>query len=339
MKTDLIPKPLTRYNMRTAKRFSIPVARGARFLGRARLFLVLALSVPVLMSAADIGKTFTSPEEAVSALLAATSANDTNAFREIFGPTGVQIENPDRVQSANEVSAFDSAAKEQYRIVHQSEANCVLEVGNNAWPFPVPIVKRNGVWFFDTKAGKEEILNRHIGKNELSTLDSVRAYVEAQREYASKDRVGDEVLEYAQKFNSSPGKKDGLYWPPELDGEISPLGPLLAQAQHQDYESSLVRNQAERAAPQPFHGYFYKILYGQGKHAPAGKYDYIINGHMIAGFALVAWPVKYGETGVMTFIVNQQGRVYQKDLGPKTAKIVGTMKAYDPDTTWTISPD
>ena len=303
------------------------------------LALALALGAPWLASAADIGKTFATPEEAVSALLAAASANDTNAFRDIFGPVGVEIINPDRVQAATELASFNDAANQHQRLVHESETNCVLEVGDNSWPFPVPIVKRNGAWFFDTEAGKEEILNRRIGKNELSTLESVRAYVEAQREYASKDRDGDDVLEYAQKFSSTPGRKDGLYWPSDLDGEISPLGPLLAQAQHQEYERPLAKSKPQGDAPEPFHGYFYKILTCQGKHAPGGKYDYIINGNMIGGFGLVAWPVQYGETGIMTFIVNQQGRVYQKDLGPQTAKTVGKMKAYDPDKTWSISPD
>ncbi|MCX6923004.1 MAG: DUF2950 domain-containing protein, partial [Verrucomicrobia bacterium] len=249
---------------------------------------------------------------------------------------GVEIENPDRVQAANELRAFNAAVSQRQRIVHESDTKCVLEVGDNSWPFPVPIVKRSGRWFFDTEAGKDEILNRHIGKNELATLQSVRAYVEAQREYASKDRDGDEVLEYAQKFTSTPGTKDGLYWPPDLDGEISPLGPLVAHAQNQGY---MVKSKAQDAAPEPFNGYYFKILTRQGKHAPGGKYDYIINGNMIGGFALVAWPVEYAETGIMTFIVNQQGRVYQKDLGPKTTRTAASIKSYDPDRTWTVSPE
>jgi hypothetical protein len=300
------------------------------------LILVLALGLPLAARAADIGKTFATPEEAVAALVAAASAKDTNAFRVIFGPVGVEIENPDRVQAANELGLFNAAVNQHQQIVRESEDKCILEVGDNSWPFPVPIVKQNGRWFFDTEAGKDEILNRHIGKNELATLQSVRAYAEAQREYASKDRDGDEVLEYAQHLSSTPGTKDGLYWPPDLDGEISPLGPFVAQAQNQGYFAA---SKAQGAASEPFHGYSFKILTRQGKHAPGGKYDYIINGNMVGGFALVAWPVEYGETGIMTFIVNQQGRVYQKDLGPKTAKIAGTMKAYDPDKTWNLSPD
>jgi len=315
--------------MNSLKRFSQSILN-------LKVALVLALGVAVAARAADIGKTFATPEEAVAALRAAASANDSNAFREIFGPVGVEIENPDRVQAANELSAFNTAAEQRQRLVHESDTKCVLEIGDNSWPFPVPIVKRDGQWFFDTEAGKDEILNRHIGRNELATLQSVRAYVEAQREYASQDRDGDEVLEYAQKFRSTPGTKDGLYWPPDLDGEISPLGPLVAEAQGQGY---LVKSREEGAAPEPFNGYFFKILTRQGKDAPGGKYDYIINGHMIGGFALVAWPAEYGESGIMTFIVNQQGRVYQKDLGPKTSKTAASMKSYDPDKTWMISPD
>lgn len=314
---------------------SLSLASLKRFL-QPILASALALGATHVGSAADIGQTFATPEEAVAALVAAARAEDTNAFRVIFGPVGVEIENPDRVQAANELSAFNAAVNQHQRIVHESDAKCVLEIGDNAWPFPVPIVKRDGRWFFDTEAGKDEILNRHIGKNELSTLQSVRAYVEAQREYASKDRDGDDVLEYAQHLSSTPGTKDGLYWPPDLDGEISPLGPFVAQAQNQGY---FVGSKVQGASSEPFHGYFFNILTRQGKHAPGGKYNYIINGNMIGGFALVAWPVEYGETGIMTFIVNQQGRVYQKDLGPKTVKIAGAMKEYDPDKTWSVSPD
>jgi hypothetical protein len=212
----------------------------------------------------------------------------------------------------------------------------VLEVGDKHWPFPIPIVMKDGQWFFDTEAGKEELLNRRIGRNELATLQVMRACVEAQREYATQDRDGDEVLEFAQRFISTASNKDGLYWPPDLDGEISPLGPLVAHAQGLGYGH---QPQDPQPSPEPFHGYFFKILTRQGKHAPGGKYNYIINGNMIGGFAFVAWPASYGESGIMTFIVNQQGRVYQKDLGPKTASTAASLKSYDPGNAWTISPD
>ena len=201
-----------------------------------------------------------------------------------FGPAAADLENPDHVQATNEHHAFVTAFSQAHRIVRESATKCVLEVGSDSWPFPVPLVKREGQWFFDTQAGKDELLNRRIGKNEISALQSVRAYVEAQREYAAKDRDSDEVLEYAQKFTSAPGKKDGLYWPPDLDGEVSPIGPLVAQAQAQGYMSAPKHSDA---APEPFQGYFFKILTRQGKAAPGGKYDYVINGNMVCGFALV----------------------------------------------------
>jgi hypothetical protein len=303
---------------------------------RVGLFLVLALSAPLSILGAEAGKTFATPEDAVTALVQATSAHSGGELRAIFGPAAADIQNPDRVQATNEFAAFSAALDAAHRLVHESDSKCVLEVGTNDWPFPVPIVKKEGRWFFDTEAGKDEILSRRIGKNELSTLEAVRAYVEAQREYASRDRNGDEVLEFAQRIASTPGNKDGLYWPPELDGEISPLGPLVADAQEEGYK---VEAKAKGTPRTPFHGYYYKILTAQGKNAPGGKYSYIINGHMIGGFALVAWPAEYGESGIMTFIVNQQGRVYQRDLGPKTGKLAEAMKVYDPDPSWSVSPD
>jgi hypothetical protein len=198
------------------------------------------------------------------------------------------------------------------------------------------MVKKDGAWFFDTEAGKEELLNRLIGRNELSTLQVARAYVDAQRAYASRDRDNDGVLEYAQRLLSSSGAKDGLFWPPDLDGEISPLGPLVAYGQMEGYR---LRSMNINPSPRPFHGYYFRILTRQGNHAPGGKYDYIINGNMIGGFALVAYPATYGESGIMTFIVNQQGQAYQKDLGIKTGRLAATMRFYDPDSSWLLSPD
>ena len=294
------------------------------------------MAASLAAGAAQYGQAFSTPEEAISALGAAAKSQDTNALRVIFGPAAADLENADRVQAAQELSAFSTAFEKGRRIVRASDSRCVLEVGDKFWPFPVPIVKRNGQWFFDTEAGKEELLNRRIGGNELMALESVRAYVAAQHEYAERDHDGDDVLEYAQKFISTPGTKDGLYWPPGADGEISPLGPLVAEAQGEGYTAKSREEGKPRTA---FHGYFFKILTRQGKSAPGGKYDYIIHGNMIGGFALVAWPADYGNSGVMTFIVNQQGHVYQKDLGPHTAKTAGRMKVYDPDPTWSASPD
>jgi len=302
---------------------------------RRALGVALALWAAAQVNAAETGKSFATPEAAVAALASAVQTTNHTELRAIFGPAVADLVNPDVVQAANEFSAFATALGETNRLVRESQTRRVLELGNDHWPFPVPIVQKDRGWIFDTLAGREEVLNRRIGGNELETLKVVRAYVQAQREYASRDRDGDEVLEYAQNFLSTPGHQDGLYWSPEPEGEISPLGPLAAAAQGEGYRKST----GEKSGPKPFHGYCFKILTRQGKHAPGGKYDYIINGNMIGGFALVAWPAEYGETGVMTFVVSQQGRVYQKDLGPQTAKTAGAMKTYDPDKTWTVSPD
>ncbi len=310
------------------RRFSSVLAFG--------LVLALTLALPVRSAAADATRTFSTPEDAAAALAAGVKAQDQAALRSIFGPSFEELENPDRVQATNDFVVFSEALGESFRIAHTSNDKCIIEVGTNSWPFPIPIVHGQGGWFFDTAAGKEELSNRRIGKNELATLEVVRAYVEAQREYASKDRDGDQVLEYAQKLNSSPGKYDGLYWPPGPGADISPLGPLVAHAQGEGYA---LASRSEDVAPAPFHGYYFKILTRQGRHAPGGKYDYVINGNMIGGFALVAWPARYGDSGIMTFIVNQQGVVYQKDLGSKTSKQAEGMKAYDPDSTWVRSPD
>ncbi len=300
------------------------------------VILALALSASLVANAVEHGKMFNTPEEAVAALGSATRRHDTNALYVLFGPAVVDLENPDRVQATNDLRTFTVAFDQARRIVRESDSRCVLEVGERFWPFPVPLVQENGRWFFDTEAGKQELLNRRIGSNELKTLEAVRAYVAAQHEYAERDRDGDGVLEYAQKFVSTTGTKDGLYWPVDVDGEKSPLGPLVAEAQRRGYTAKATQTDEPS---QPFHGYYFKILTRQGQHAPGGKYDYIINGNMIGGFALVAWPADYGNSGIMTFIVNQQGLIYQKDLGTKTAKLAGKMKAYDPDETWSVSPD
>jgi hypothetical protein len=312
-----------------------PIFPNSFFTARRALGFALALLATVPVNAAETAKLFSTPEAAVAALAGAVMTTNQAELHAIFGPAADDLVNPDAVQAANEFATFAAALGETNRLVRESDTRRVLELGNDHWPFPVPIVQQEGGWFFDTAAGREEVLNRRIGGNELETLKVVRTYVQAQREYASRDRDGDDVLEYAQNLLSTPGDHNGLYWTPAPDGELSPLGPLVAVAQGEGYRKST----GEKSGPKPFHGYCFKILTRQGKHAPGGKYDYVINGNMIGGFALVAWPAEYGESGIMTFIVNQQGRVYQQNLGPQTGKTVGAMKAYDPDKTWTLSPD
>jgi hypothetical protein len=305
-------------------------------------FVSLALGLTMTFPCSTYGaetevKKFATPEEAVASLKVATTAADTKALKEILGPNAEEVQNPDRVQAANELKTFSAALAETNHLVRLSETRVILEVGDDLWPFSIPIVKKEGGWFFDTDAGKEELLSRRVGKNELAVLPAMRAYLDAQRSYASMDRDGDDVLEYAQRLISTPGKRDGLFWPSDLIGDESPLGPLVAYAQEEGYSPELrSEDETERG---PYYGYYFKILTRQGKHAPGGKYNYITNGNMIGGFAMLAWPAQYGDSGIMSFIINQQGRVYQKDLGPSTAKVAKKMREYDPDPSWKISPD
>jgi hypothetical protein len=302
--------------------------------------LALALTTFILVSPNRLSaageQKFSSPEAAVDALKTAVAAKDTNALHAIFGPAAHALVSADVVEATNERELFASRLAEKTVLVRESDSKAVLHLSADGWPFPIPLLKQDGQWFFDTEAGTEEILNRRIGANELGVIQVCRAYVQAQREYASVDRMGDEVLAYAQRLRSTAGTHDGLYWPSKAGDEQSPLGPLVAQARVEGY-----RQQTKILADEktPYHGYYFKILTKQGKHAPGGKYDYVINGRMIGGFALAAWPAQWGNSGVMTFIVNQQGKVYQKNLGSKTSPIADGITTYDPDTTWTLVKD
>lgn len=312
---------------------------GNRLLSSVALAAVIVIAPSAWICAANIGETFPTPDDAVKALTTAVNEKDTNALARIFGPDLNEIESTDPVQAQNELTTVAQRLNEATKLERVASNRCILDMGRDQFPFAVPIVQNGDKWYFDTDAGKDEVINRRIGRNELDVLKSVRAYDDAQREYASKDRNGDEVLEYAQKFVSSPGKKDGLYWSPDIDGEQSPLGPLFAEAQNQGYLKNVSQNGENGGqSRRPFHGYYFKILTRQGKNAPGGAYNYIINGHMIGGFGLVAWPADYGESGIMTFIINQQGKVYQKDLGKDTEKIAENMDTYNPDPSWKLSP-
>ncbi len=274
---------------------------------------------------------FSSATAAAAALLAAVRAQDHQQLHRIFGPAIRELVSGDPVEDRQHFQEFVRHATERFWLEKQTAAKSIVHIGKKDWPFPIPIVRAaDGRWFFDTKAGAQEILARRIGANELETIKVCGVYVEAQREYASKDRDHRGVLEYAQRLVSTPGHHDGLYWPAVPGQPESPFGPLVAEASAEGYTVG------NHHRPEPFHGYFYHILKAQGPGAPGGAYNYVINGNMIAGFALVAFPAKYGDSGIMTFIVNQQGKVFQKDLGPDTLKLARHMTTYNPDRTWTL---
>jgi hypothetical protein len=287
--------------------------------------VIIALGASV--SAAGAQKRFNNAEAAADALVAAARAGDGKAVTAILGPGSAQIvSSGDPVQDANTRQEFIAAYDAKHRIVAESGKPSILVIGQSDWPFPIPIVQKNGEWQFDTQAGREELLARRIGRNELATIQASLAYYDAQNEYAemTKDKNGLPV--YAQRIISSPGKKDGLYWPAAQGEPDSPLGEAVAAATGQGY-----RIGGSRA---PYHGYYYKILTRQGPTAPGGALDYVVRGSMIGGFALVAHPAEYGNSGVMTFLVNHKGEVFEKDLGPGTAKIAAGMTSLNPDHTW-----
>lgn len=312
-------------------------ANRRKLLNRSWGLMVMAvfLSTPVIFSqgvyAGEKDKsTFTSAEEAVEAMIDTVSQEDTQELMAIFGPEAKElISSGDEFADKAGRERFVQAYKEMNKLVKETDEKATLLVGREEWPFPIPIVKVGETWRFDTTEGKKELLNRRIGRNELNTIQVCLSYVDAQREYALKDRDGDGLMEYAQKFVSTKGKKDGLYWKTEEGEEQSPLGSLAAKATKEGYTSGKSGEE-----PQPYWGYYYKILKAQGENAPGGAYDYVVKGKMIGGFALVAFPAEYGNAGIMTFMVNHGGVVYQQNLGEDTEKISNKMKQFDPDETW-----
>lgn len=272
---------------------------------------------------------FTTPEAATAALMAAIRADDPTRIRAVLGPGSDKlISSGDRVADRQGRARFVAAFEKNSRIEMEGDAKATLVVGENDWPLPFPILKHADGWRFDAKSGAEEILNRRIGRNELAAIKVCLAYVDAQREYALMQGNRDGMHEYAMKLVSSPGKKDGLYWRTKEGWPLSPLGPLAEKAKEEGY--SKTRN----ATHEPYHGYFYRILTGQGGEAAGGAYSYVAGGRMIGGFALVAYPARWGASGVMTLIVNHEGIVYQKNLGKATAAIASKMTRFDPDSTW-----
>lgn len=295
------------------------------------MFLALAWSITLCAEAPTsrpVQQQFPTPRAAIDALLAACKDNDSTALVRMLGPRyGEQLKKVDDGEERQHRLDFYRKSQAFMRIDELGDSKSVLVIGREHWPVPIPIVKSATGWWFDTEAGLEELLARRIGENELAIIDVCHEYVRMQADYASEDRDGDDVREYAQRFVSTAGRRDGLYWEQKSTERPSPLESLLPDS------FGKVKDSKPGA---PHMGYYFKILTRQGANPPGGKYDYVINGNMIAGFALVAWPADYRESGVMTFVISHQGKLFEKDLGPGTTKVVETMSEYDPDSTWEV---
>jgi len=283
--------------------------------------LVLALS-----SLAQAQQRFKTAEEAVDALVKAARSGDSKSVVSILGPGSQElVSSGDPVEDAEVRKEYLAAYDAGHRIVSEAGKPSVLVIGPNDWPFPIPMVQRDGQWIFDVPAGREEVLARRVGRNELSTMKALLAYWDAQQDYADMNKSKSGQAVYAQKIVSSPGKKDGLYWPTTGNEPPSPLGEAVAAATQLGYRPG---------AGEPFHGYRFKILLRQGPAAPGGAVDYVAKGDMIGGFAAVAYPAEYGNSGVMTFMINHKGDIYEKDLGEGTARTASQMTSFNPDQTW-----
>jgi DUF2950 family protein len=309
---------------------SVSSARGLRLLAALGL---LCGSIAVATTAPAVAQqSFKTPDAAADALANAARAKDRAALLAVLGKDGAEIASSgDPVADADIRQKFVDAYDAKHGIKMDGDAKATLIIGKEDFPVPIPLVRQPDGWQFDTAAGRQEVLARRIGRNELAAIQSSLAYVDAQNEYADKDRTGAGTGVYAQRIVSAPGKKDGLYWPSSTSGDESPLGELAAEATEQGYRVGEGRA--------PFHGYYFKILTRQGPDAPGGAVDYVVKGRMIGGFALVAYPAEYRNSGVMTFIVNHNGTVFQKDLGPRTAEVAERMTAFDPDSSWTKVTD
>jgi hypothetical protein len=295
-------------------------------MNRVLVSLTVATLLCAAVSVASAQEAFKTPEDAAGALVSAAKAGDMKALATVLGPDGDAIvSSGDEVADATTRQNFVAAYEAKHQITMEGD-NATLVIGNDDYPLPIPIVRKDGMWRFDTVAGRQEILARRIGRNEIDAIQSCLAYVDAQNDYAAKDRTGAGTGVYAQRIVSRPGKKDGLYWPTAQGEDPSPLGALIAEATAQGYRVGAGRT--------PYHGYYFKILTKQGAAAPGGELEYIVHGKMIGGFALVAYPAEYRNSGVMTFIVSHDGTVLQKDLGPNTAKLAQRMTSFNPGKTW-----
>ena len=292
--------------------------------------IFLAVLAFAMTSVANAQQSFMTAEEAADALVSAARTGDVKRILTVLGRNGAEIvSSGDAVADASARNRVIEAYDAKHQVVTEGTDKAVLIIGREDWPFPIPVVRKEGSWRFDTAAGREEILYRRIGRNELDAIETCLAYVDAQQDYAEQGVAGNGV--YAQRIVSQPGKKDGLYWPAQSGADESPLGELAASAAAEGYRAG-----QQRA---PYHGYYYKVLTRQGPDAPGGALDYVVRGRMIGGFALVAYPAEYRNSGVMTFLVNHQGHVYEKDLGPNTPSIAAGMTAFNPDKTWRRATD
>ena len=296
---------------------------------------LVSWTIAALLCTASVAiaqQAFKTPEEAAGALVSAAKAGDMKALVTVLGPDGEDIvSSGDNVADAATREKFVAAYDAKHQIAMEGDNKAIVVIGGEDFPLPIPLIRKGAMWSFDTIAGREEILLRRIGKNELDAIQASLAYVDAQNEYAEKDRTGAGVNTYAQRVVSRPGKKDGLYWPTSPGDDPSPLGEFIAQATAQGYRVG--------GEPTPYHGYYFRILTRQGPAAPGGELDYIVRGNMIGGFALVAYPAEYRNSGVMTFLVSHTGTVFQKDLGPGTAKLAERMSSFNPDRTWQVVSD
>jgi hypothetical protein len=332
----IVPKPIQEIEMKmTQKILAVAIAGALAAFAAVDAYAQNAAAPPSKSSTAakPIAKqrTFASADEASAALVEAVRAGDVSGLLAVVGPgSGDWLFSGDKVADANDWKKF-LAAYDQKHALDAKDNRAILNVGNDDWPFPAPIVKHGDKWSFDANAGREELLNRRIGANELDTMQTLLAIVDAQREYAQSDADGNGFADYAKRFISTPGKKDGLYWPDEPGKPQSPLGPLVAVAAKEGYGKN-VKEAAQQ--PQAYHGYYYKLLTSQGKDATGGAYEYMVGDKLLGGFAIVAWPARYRVSGVTSFIVNHEGVVYEKDLGANGAAVASAMTRYNPDATW-----
>jgi hypothetical protein len=272
---------------------------------------------------------FPSPDAAASALVAAGKADDMKTLSSILGPDADQVlSSGDPVADKNARNNFVRRYQEMHRLAYDDRGRVILYIGAENWPVPLPLVKKNGGWVFDTAAGKEELLSRRVGRNELFTINVLEDLADAQTEYASEARDGESADQFAQKILSDTGKRNGLYWETGAGQPESPIGPLIASASAEGYKND------GGGSPIPFHGYYYKVLTAQGKNAPGGAKNYLVDGKMTKGFAFLAYPAEYRSSGVMTLMINQDGVIVQKDLGTDTAKLASAITEFNPDKTW-----